>query len=160
MKMDDAKLGALIDRDEIRETIVRFATSLDQKDWRRCRSCFTEEIFADCSDLRGDPPATVGADDFVELRRQALSGLSTHHVSTNHLIEVTGDEAICTSSMVIYRRLLAENGHTVFDTHCLYIHGLIRTPAGWKIRSVKQQVFWNTGDPMIHTGAKGQGGVG
>jgi hypothetical protein len=158
--MDDAKLRALIDRDEIRETIVRFATSLDQKDWRRCRSCFAEEIFADYSDLRGDPPSTVGADDFVELRRQALSGLSTHHVSTNHLIEVNGDEASCTSSMVIYRRLTAENGHRVFDTHCLYIHKLIRTLGGWKIRVVKQQVFWNTGDPMIHTGAKGKGGAG
>ena len=158
--MDDAKLRGLIDREEIRETIVRFAISLDEKDWQRCRSCFAEEIFADYSDLRGDPPAIVGADDFVELRRRALSGLSTHHVSVNHLIEVMGDEATCTSSMVIYRRLPSRQSDTVFDTHCLYIHNLTRTPDGWKIHAVKQRVFWNAGDSTIHTGVKGKGGAG
>jgi hypothetical protein len=158
--MDDGKLRALLDRDEVRETIIRFATSLDQKDWQGCRSCFAVEIFADYSDLRGDPPATVGADDFVELRREALSGLSTHHVSTNHLIEVTGDEATCTSSMEIYRRRSTAQGDTAFDTHCLYVHKLTRTSDGWKIHAVKQQVFWNDGDSTIHAGARGKGGAG
>jgi len=148
--MDDERLGTLIDRDDIRTTIIRFATSLDRKDWPLCRSCFTAEIYTDYSDLRGDPPAIVNADDFVELRRQALSGLSTHHVSTNHSIEVRGDEAICVSSMVIYRHL----GDVSFDTHCIYTHTLARTSDGWKISKVKQQVLWNAGDSRIHVGAK------
>jgi hypothetical protein len=32
---------------------------------------------------------------------------------------------------------------------------LSRTPDGWKISKVKQQILWNTGDSRIHTGVKG-----
>jgi len=154
---DAAKLRALIDRDEVRETILRFAASLDQKNWQLCRACFADEIHADYSDLRGDPPSIVGADDFVELRRRALTGLSTHHVSTNHLVDLAGDAATCRSSMVIYRRLLSDEGSTAFDTHCTYIHTLTHSPDGWKINGVKQQILWNTGDPRIHAGVKVKG---
>jgi SnoaL-like protein len=145
----------LIARDEIRATIIRFATSLDLKEWRQCRSCFIDQIHTDYSALRGDPPAIVNADDFVELRRRALSDLLTHHVSTNHSIELNGDEAICVSGMVIYRRVPGDADGTAFDTHCIYTHTLVRTPDGWKISKVKQQILWNTGDARIHAGAKG-----
>jgi hypothetical protein len=150
----------VIDRDEIRATVIRFATSLDLKDWRQCRSCFTDQIYTDYSALRGDPPAIVSADDFVELRRQALSDLLTHHVSTNHSIELNGDEATCISGMVIYRRVPDDADGTAFDTHCIYTHTLVRTPDGWKISKVKQQILWNTGDARIHAGAKGHSKVG
>jgi len=150
----------VIDRDEIRATVIRFATSLDLKDWRQCRSCFTDQIYTDYSALRGDPPAIVSADDFVELRRQALSDLLTHHVSTNHSIELNGDEATCISGMVIYRRVPDDADGTAFDTHCIYTHTLVRTPDGWKISKVKQQILWNTGDARIHSGAKGHSKVG
>ncbi len=56
--------------------------------------------------------------------------------------------------MVIYRRLKQDGAGAGFDTHCLYAHRLRRTPDGWKITGVKQQVLWNTGDPLIHAGAK------
>ena len=100
------------------------------------------------------------ADDFVELRRQALSDLLTHHVSTNHSIELNGDEATCISGMVIYRRVPDDADGTAFDTHCIYTHTLVRTPDGWKISKVKQQILWNTGDARIHAGAKGHSKVG
>ena len=150
----------LIARDEIRATIIRFATSLDLKDWRQCRSCFIDQIYTDYSDLRGDPPAIINADDFVELRRRALSNLLTHHVSTNHSIELNGDEATCISSMVIYRCVPDDPDGTSFDTHCIYTHRLVRTRDGWKISKVKQQILWNTGDARIHAGANRHSKVG
>ena len=152
--MEVTPLQLLQDHAAIRDTILRFALSLDVKDWTLCRACFTEEVFTDYSALRGDPPATLTADEFVALRRQALEELVTHHVSTNHLITVTGDEATCLSSMVIYRRLPPAQGETTFDTHCLYEHTLVHTPEGWKIRKVKQTVLWNTGNPSIHAGVR------
>lgn len=152
--MEATPLQLLQGRAAIRDTILRFAVSLDVKDWHLCRSCFTEEVFADYSALRGDPPTTLTADAFVALRRKALEGLATHHVSTNHLITVAGDEATCLSSMVIYRRLPPVQGETTFDTHCLYEHTLVRTPENWKISKVKQTVLWNTGNPSIHAGVR------
>ena len=145
--MDTTKLQLLIDRTDIANTIIRFAYALDCQDWVLCRSCFTDEIEADYSDFRGQPAATIKADQFVELRRKGLAGLKTQHLSTNHIITVEGDRATCISSMVIHRR---SNEGEFFDTYGSYTHTLERTPHGWKICQVKQTVLWNKGNPLLH----------
>ena len=118
---DEQSLTALTDRAAVSDLILELARSLDGKDWTICRRCFLDEIETDYSDLRGEPPSRVRADDFVAKRRVALERLKTLHLSTNHQVTVDGDRACCVSAGVIYR-LRPE------DTH-----SLVRTPAGWKI---------------------------
>ena len=149
---DEHSLTALTDRAAVSDLILDLARSLDGKDWTICRGCFLDEIETDYSDLRGEPPSRVTADDFVAKRRVALERLKTLHLSTNHQVTVDGDRASCVSAGVIYR-LRPEDGER-FDTYCTYIHSTVRTPAGWKIAKVKQTVHWNTGNPEIHSGAK------
>ena len=151
--MDEARLQQVLDRMEISDTIIRFARALDIKDWELCRSCFINEIETDYSDLRGQPASSIKADEFVELRRKALSGLKTQHLSTNHIITIEGNEATCISCMVIHRILPNKEGEDFFDTHGYYTHTLVRTSQGWKISKVKQTVLWNKGNPQIHLGA-------
>jgi ketosteroid isomerase-like protein len=148
--MSDSKLQLLSDRAEISEVVARFATALDYKDWPLFRSCFTDEIEADYSDLRGEPLAVVNADMFVNQRREALEGLTTQHLSTNHIITVEGDSATCTSCAVIHRLRPRNDGHDAFDTHGYYTHALTRTAEGWKIYKVRQKVLWSLGDPQVH----------
>lgn len=149
--MNDAALRELLDKEAIRETIVRAARALDAKDWALCRACLLDEIETDYSDLRGDPPATVKADDYVASRRSALDGLKTLHLSANHVISVRGDEAECLSSAAIFRFRPGEDGSSEsFDTYGAYVHGLRRTANGWKIARIKQSVHWNSGSPFIH----------
>ena len=140
------------DRAAVIDVVLGFARALDVKDWAACRRCFADEIETDYSDLRGEPPSTVKADDFVALRRAALEKLKTLHLSANHLVTVDGDRATCVSAAVIHR-FRPEDGAR-FDTYCAYTHALVRTPAGWKISAVKQTVYWNTGNPDIHSGAR------
>jgi len=149
---DERSLSILEDRVAVSDVVVEFARSLDAKDWQACRRCFTNEIETDYSDLRGEPPARIKADDFVAKRRAALENLKTLHLSTNHLVTVDGDRATCTSTAVIHR-LRPEDGER-FDTYCAYTHTLLRTAVGWKIARVKQTVHWNAGNPAIHAGAK------
>ena len=133
---------------------MRVGTAIDLKDWAMLRSCFLDAIMTDYSDLRGDPPAIIPADDFVAQRQEALTPLKTQHLSTNHLIMIDGDNAQCSSEMVIYRRKVSDEGMIEFNTHCYYEHKLQRTDDGWKINSVKQVIFWNEGDATIHSGAR------
>jgi 3-phenylpropionate/cinnamic acid dioxygenase small subunit len=149
---DEQSLTALTHRAAVSDLILELARSLDGKDWTICRRCFLDEIETDYSDLRGEPPSRVSADDFVAKRRVALERLKTLHLSTNHQVTVDGDRASCVSAGVIYR-LRPEDGER-FDTYCTYTHSLVRTPGGWKIAKVKQTVHWNTGNPEIHSGAK------
>jgi hypothetical protein len=149
---DERSLSVLLDRAAVIDVVLGLARALDVKDWAACRRCFTDEIGTDYSDLRGEPPSRVRADDFVARRRTALGTLKTLHLSANHLVTVDGDRATCVSAAVIHR-LRPEDGER-FDTYCAYTHALVRTAAGWKISEIKQTVYWNTGNPDIHSGAR------
>ena len=104
------------------------------------------QIETDYSDLRGEPPSTVKADDFVALRRTALERLKTLHLSTNHLVTVDGDRATCVSAAVIYR-LRPEDGER-FDTYCAYTHGLVRAGGRWKISQDQADRLLEYGQPQ------------
>jgi SnoaL-like protein len=110
------------------DVVLGFARALDAKDWAACRRCFSDEIETDYADLRGDPPSTVTADDFVASRRAALERVKTLHVSANHLVTIDGDRATCVSAAVIHRFRPADAEE--FDTYCAYTHTLARTATG------------------------------
>jgi 3-phenylpropionate/cinnamic acid dioxygenase small subunit len=146
-------LAAWADRQDVVDTIVRYASALDAKDWAAARSCFTDEIEADYADLRGSGPERLAAQAFVDLRRRALEGLKTHHMSTNHLVTLDGDRASCVSAMLIHRLDPRRRSDNTFDTLAHYTHDLVRTARGWRIARVQQRVAWNRGNPAVHSGA-------
>jgi ketosteroid isomerase-like protein len=139
----DAALRALVDRQAVVDTIVRYAQALDAKDWAAARACFADEVEAEYADLRGTGPERLTADAFVELRRRALEPLQTHHLSASHLVTLDGDRATCVSATLIHRRDPARARDATFDTLAHYTHGLARTPDGWRITRVRQIVAWN-----------------
>jgi hypothetical protein len=88
----------------IQQVIARFATSFDVKDWDGLQSCLTESLFTDYSDLRGTPPETITASEYVRSRRESLDALKLHHLVSNYEIDFpdTGG-ATCRASMVVWR---------------------------------------------------------
>jgi 3-phenylpropionate/cinnamic acid dioxygenase small subunit len=153
--MEPAALQALADHQAIVDTIVRWASALDAKDWGAARACFTDEVETDYADLRGTGSERLSADAFVELRRNALERLTTHHMSTNHVVTLDGDRATCASAMLIHRLDPGRERDNTFDTLAHYTHVLVRTPHGWRITRVRQAVAWNRGNAAIHAGAVG-----
>lgn len=124
---------------------------MDGQDWALLRACLAPNVHVDYSDLRGDPPATIAADDFVAARVTGLRGLRTPHLSTNHLVTLDEDRATCESSFLIHRLDPARaQGENTFDTAGHYVHGLRRTRAGWQIDRIKQTVLWSHGNPRVH----------
>ena len=148
----DAALQALVDRQEIVDTVVRWAYALDTKDWATARSCFSDQVETDYSDLPGVGPSRLTAEEFVDLRRRAHQKLLTQHLSTNHLVTLDGDHATCVSATLIHRLAPDRQSDNTFDTLAHYTHTLTRTAAGWRISRIKQSVVWNRGNASIHTG--------
>ena len=135
----------------IQELVAHFANSFDTKDWGGLESCFIENIYADYSDLRGTPPETISASEYVRLRRESLDHLKLHHVVSNYEIDFPDPtSATCRVSMAIWRRSDKEE----FTSHCVYIFRLIKQNAEWKISGITQKVLWNDGNASIHEGAK------
>lgn len=139
------------ERLKIQEVVARFASSFDIKDWSGLESCFTESLYTDYSDLRGTPPETIKASDYVAARRDALDHLKLHHLVSNYEIDFTdSNAATCHASMVVWRKSDVEN----FTSHCIYEFRLTKKEYDWKISGIRQRVLWNEGTSSIHKGAK------
>lgn len=138
------------DKFAIQEVIARFATSFDVKDWSGLEACFTESLYTDYSDLRGTPPQTVAAADYVATRREALDHLKLHHLVSNYEVDFTdSNSAACRASMVVWRK----SDQEAFTSHCVYTFQLMKQDENWKISGITQKVLWNEGTSSIHKGA-------
>lgn len=136
---------------EIQKVIARFANSFDVKDWNGLEACLTESLYTDYSDLRGTPPQTVSAKDYVQKRIDSLDDLKLHHLVSNYEVDLTGsNSATCRASMVVWRVSDEEE----FTSHCVYIFQLTKPDSDWKISSITQKVLWNEGTSSLHKGAK------
>ena len=133
----------------IQTTVSRFANCLDHKDWHGLSLILTDTIECDYQALRG---ITESCDKqhFIELRKSALSPLNTQHIFSNYDIELNVNNiADCKVSALILRK---NEQDQYFNTHAFYQFQLVQIAEQWLIRAIKQQVFWNEGDPSIHSG--------
>jgi len=136
---------------KIQQLIARFANSFDVKDWDGLQACFTDSLFTDYSDLRGTPPQTVTAKEYVQKRIDSLDHLKLHHLVSNYEVDFTdSNTASCRASMVVWRKSDEEE----FTSHCVYTFQLTKIKSDWKISGITQKVLWNEGTPSIHKGAK------
>jgi len=139
------------DQLKIQQIIARFANSFDIKDWDGLQACFTDSIFTDYSDLRGTPPQTITAAEYVRQRRESLDHLKLQHLVSNYEIDFTDlEKATCRASMVVWRA----NDEEQFTSHCFYTFQLVKQNGGWKINGITQKVLWNEGKASLHKGSK------
>ncbi|MBV6467372.1 MAG: hypothetical protein PGMFKBFP_02726 [Anaerolineales bacterium] len=114
-------------------------------------SCFTDELYTDYSDLRGAPPQTVSAADYVKSRRESLDHLKLHHLVGNYEVNFPNPNAArCRASMIVWRRGDAEES----ASHCVYTFQLTKQADDWKISGITQKILWNEGAASIRSGSK------
>lgn len=147
MDNENAKLQLLLDRAEISDVQLRYATGLDSRDWALFRSCFADEVDTDFTSVFGGEPRKVSADRWTEAARRTLSGLkATQHMITNHVITVAGDKATCVAYVQARHFLPNDTGDSMQTMFGYYTNRFLRTPAGWKIRACKLTLSWQTGN--------------
>ncbi len=146
--MENAGLKLLLDRAEISDVQLRYATGLDMRDWKLFRSCFADEIEVDFSSVfGGSGPRKITADRWTEAARRTISGLqATQHMITNHVITVEGDKALCVAYVQAQHYLPNDAGDSTQTMGGYYTNHFIRTPEGWKIKSCKLTLTWSKGN--------------
>jgi hypothetical protein len=150
-----AELG---DRLTILELIGSLALVLDAKDWDALGPLFTDTVFHDRTSLTGGEPLTLGRDDFVAGWRQTLEGLdAVHHMITNHVISIDGDEATCTANMQGTHMLVNASGGPFWTVGGRHDYRLRRTADGWRIAGLTFTIQWATGNQQILALAAGAG---
>lgn len=137
---------------QVQRTISRFMNSFDLKDWETMRRLLADRVHVDYSALRGEPARTITANEFVAARVAALQHLKTHHLIANFDIEARIDSADAEASCVIHRTDPSKPETAQFTSHAYYRFALELHGSTWLIHSITQSIFWNEGDPRLHSG--------
>lgn len=113
---------------DVAQVLVRYATSIDRKEWPLFRTCF----LADCHCDYGDIGVWDGVDAITEfMTRTHPDGIRSLHRITNVEVTREGDGAAARSYVdVIFVGAATGSGVQAAGT---YDDELVRTGDGWKI---------------------------
>ncbi|MDR5814132.1 nuclear transport factor 2 family protein [Caballeronia sp. LZ033] len=93
-------LQRLIDKDLIREVLLRYARGVDRRDWERVRAAFFEDARDDHADFEGTRDAFIA---WVRQRHDAPSLLKSTHFLGNCLVEFASDTVAAVETYFIAR---------------------------------------------------------
>ena len=148
-----------LDKLTVAETIYRYATGIDSRDFALYRSIFAPDVAIDFTSYSGGEAATMSADQWVANVRPVFTGLdATQHSMTNAIAEIDGDTARCRMYMQAHH--VYRPDEPTFTIGGYYDDTLVRSaqgPAGWLITGVTLTVLWRRGDPSIMTAAASDG---
>ncbi len=143
------------DRAELTELMHRFAAGIDECDWVKYRSVFTEVIDLDYSSWRPDSVGRWRADDWVARGLHIFPGLTfSRHTLTNHVVAVEGDTAIVRVNVCAEHVIVDGDRTDVFTLNGYYDDRCVRTDDGWRISSKRLIVQWCTGDDHVMSRAR------
>ncbi|MCI4337577.1 MAG: nuclear transport factor 2 family protein [Thermoplasmata archaeon] len=150
---------ASADKLAVAETIYRYATGVDRRDWAMYRSLFTDTVNIDFSSFDPDLPSRVlNADDWVAGIVPLFTGLAaTQHSMTNPLATVEGDAATIGMSMQAHHVYDPEDPASWFTVGGYYDDTLERIDGQWLLTGVRLTVTWRAGDPAIMNLARAAG---
>lgn len=134
-------------RTQIIEATTRMAVLTDGRRWDDLPSIFTPTVRLDYSALFGRDVVEMSAADVATSWAEALSPLTTQHLVTNHLVDITNDEATVTASFQATHVAVATGDRWVVGGD--YRYQLVRAEGRWLIRSVTLTPRWETGDRSI-----------
>lgn len=148
--MDDAStIRVLVDRNEIIDVAIRYAWALDTRDWDLFRNCVADEVLFS-SPLSADGWITFKSSDMVEIcSRMFPQFTATQHISANHKVTVSGDEATCISALHATHYVADKEGGSTQRQVGHYEYHLARTVTGWKIDRMTQVITWEEGNQAV-----------
>jgi hypothetical protein len=140
------------DKLAVTETVYRYATGVDRRDWTLYRSLFGDTVTIDFSSFGPNqpPPRVMSADDWVAGIVPLFTGLAaTQHSMTNPLAVVDGDVATITMYMQAHHVYDPDDPASWYTVGGYYDDTLARVDSRWLLTSVRLTVTWRAGDPGI-----------
>ena len=128
----------LVDRQQIADTLYRYASSIDDKDYMTLRSLFVDDAVG----KYGDAPAIEGADQIVKWIDEATQDRAwQHHKLTLYHIDLDGDEAR-TLTYHTSHQTTTDDPDTVIVIVARYKDVLRREGGTWKIADKLMEIGW------------------
>ena len=116
------------DTAEIMNTLARYATAMDQRDWALLDSVFTEDFVYDAGEW-----VTHSRAEYLGRLRPYLEGCGpTQHLLGNYQIAIDGDSARTEVYVRAFHVGTRELSSTTYEMFGVYRDEMRRTEAGWR----------------------------
>ncbi|MCZ8381977.1 nuclear transport factor 2 family protein [Mycobacterium sp. CPCC 205372] len=137
-------MNQVIDPREIEALLYRYARAVDTKDWELYRSVFTEDAVVDYSAM-GIPAGP--RDRVADFLAQSFAAIpwSMHYITNIEILESEGDAA--TVRAMFYNPMQLPGMTEMSSCGGYYHHRLVRTPDGWRSRSLREENVWFVNRP-------------
>lgn len=135
---DNARLAAMLDREEVKAIPHRFARGLDRCDRSLIESCFHPDGIDDHGFFKGN------AEEFCEWVMESLKiyDASQHIIATQN-VEVSGSKAACESCFIAIHMMPTPDGVKELIVAGRYLDEMEKRDGEWKI-TLRRCVFdWN-----------------
>jgi ketosteroid isomerase-like protein len=137
------RVAWLVDREEIRALVGEFGRSIDDKDQAAYAATFAEDAelalpFGSFSG-RAAIAAMQGPPPFI----------STQHLISSTVIEVTGDTATARSYLLATHAFDPTDKTQKAHSGGWYDQRFVRTPDGWRFSRVELVIVWEDARPMM-----------
>jgi len=132
---DEAQIAALL---------YRYARAVDTKDWELYRSVFTEDAHIDYSSAGA---VTGGRDEVVDwfATNFGVIAWSMHYLTNIEILDRSADSATVQAMFYNPMQLPGVQGPSTCGGY--YHHELVRTPDGWRSRSLREDSVWFVNAP-------------
>lgn len=135
-------LQDISDKLEINELLARYCHALDQKDWKAFQAIFLPDAILDFTAFGGPKGSPAELQEFFIPILSSLA--STQHTVSTIKIDLAGDNAAARSAAIVPMTAKAPEGkESTFVSGLWYEDDLVRTPAGWKIKTRTQVRSWS-----------------
>ena len=140
-----ARLARLLDRTDIWDVVIGYASAVDLRDWDRWAS-----YLADCVQIRlGAVGSIDGREACKVFAASALADIGpTQHIITNPEITFISDDSVHVRSVLVTLHTVEEDGvYHSLQGFGFYYHDMMRTAEGWRIIRADVQILHSVGDP-------------
>lgn len=136
------------DHDEIAALLYRYARAVDSKDWQLYRSVFTDDAHIDYSSAGAAAGSRDEVADWLAAGFVAIPW--TMHYITNIEADIDGDTAAVRAMFYNPMQLPGMAEQSCCGGY--YHHDLVRTPDGWRSRSLREDNVWFVNPPAATVG--------
>lgn len=142
----EAKVQWLQDKDAVRETIHRWMSYVDQRQWSELRDCFDANVYVDYTGLRPQPPAAwKELEDLIASWRARYDTIIAyqHHIGS-FIGAIDGDVARCTGGSITthHRRTVDGVGTELWQVGATHRWQLGRMNGRWRITHIAASKVW------------------
>ncbi len=133
------------DRIEIQDLIARYAHAIDDADYDALDNVFTPDAIIDYTDLGGAKGTLQETKAYLA---GAMGNFSNYqHMSATSRVDLNGDTAKARTILFNPMMMKHEGKDQMFFIGLWYRDELVRTEAGWRIASRREEKCWSFNAP-------------